>query len=374
MDAPQEKQPQNNLKATRDNSQGPAHLRALINTPDTKILGGVANHYKGLRPYWKHYVHYNHIGSRQKIPGFIAFPFDIIKFIIKLIIGRYDLIVLNPSLTAQSLVRDGVFLYISRIFPAKVIVFFHGWEPDVAEKITRKPKLFSWTYNKADTIIVLASAFKKQLVDWGIHKPIQLTTTKFDDRLIQGRDICAREHVGTLLFLARIEKEKGIFTTLDTLKILQSTFPNLRLKVVGNGGALEEATRYAIDNEIQNVEFCGMLTGDKLSEAFMQSDIYLLPTWHGEGMPTSVLEAMAFGLPVITRPVGGVCDFFIDGQMGYLIESKNPVDFAKSIQEILNDNEKLIKISKFNTQFANANFAASKVSLNLERIFKSTLT
>lgn len=348
-------------------------MKIIINTPDTSMLGGVANHYKGLRPYWKHDVHYNHIGSRQKIPGFIAFPFDIIKFIIKLIIGRYDLIVLNPSLTAQSLVRDGVFLSISRIFPAKVIVFFHGWEPDVAEKITRKPKLFSWTYNKADTIIVLASAFKKQLVDWGIHKPIQLTTTKFDDRLIQGRDICAREHVGTLLFLARIEKEKGIFTTLDTLKILQAAFPNLRLKVVGNGGALEEATRYAIDNEIQNVEFCGMLTGDKLSEAFMQSDIYLLPTWHGEGMPTSVLEAMAFGLPVITRPVGGVCDFFIDGKMGSLLESKDPTDFAMAIKKLLENKDKLSEVSAFNINHAHDKFSASKVILELERIFAATL-
>lgn len=46
-------------------------------------------------------------------------------------------------------------------------------------------------------------------------------------------------------------------------------------------------------------------------------------------MPTVVLEAMAFGLPVVTRAVGGLCDFFEDGKMGRITNSMNPMDYAK---------------------------------------------
>lgn len=348
-------------------------MKALINTPDTSLLGGVANHYKGLRPYWKNTVHYNHIGSRTKLPGAVTFPFDIIKFFIRLTLGRYDVVVLNPSLTAQSVVRDGIFLIVASLFSVKKVVFFHGWENHIAEKISRGPRLFSWIYGKADALIVLASSFKAQLEEWGVKAPIYLTTTKFDDRLIDGHDIRSRNHVESLLFLARIEEEKGIFVALSALKILQPAYPDLRLKIVGGGGALEEAKRFATDKDIKNVEFCGVLSGEALSAAFMNTDIYLLPTWHGEGMPTSTLEAMAFGLPVITRPVGGVCDFFIDGQMGSLLESKDPMDFAMAIQKLLGNKETLGEISAFNIKYAHDNFAASRVALGLEEIFKSVL-
>lgn len=262
---------------------------------------------------------------------------------------------------------------ISCFFSVKKIVFFHGWESEFAEKISRSPKLFSWIYGRADCFIVLASSFKRQLLEWGIHTPTFLTTTKFDDRLIVGRDIRARHHVESLLFLARIEEEKGIFVALSAFQILQSDFPDLRFKVVGNGGALEDAKRFVIDKRIDHVEFCGVLSGSALSEAFTQSDIYLLPTWHGEGMPTSILEAMAFGLPVITRPVGGICDFFIDGDMGELISSKNPEDFALAIRKFLESDVLLQETSEFNKSFARDHFAASKVARSLESIFYSTL-
>lgn len=348
-------------------------MKVLINTPSIGMLGGVANHYKGLRPYWKNTVHYNHIGSRNKLPGSLLFPLDVIKFFIRLTLGRYDLVVLNPSLTAQSVIRDGIFLLIASFFSAKKVVFFHGWEPNIAEKISHIPKLFSWVYGKAAAIIVLASSFKVQLEEWGIKVPIHLTTTKFDDRLLEGKEIRSRTHVKSLLFLARVEEEKGIFVALSALKILQPAFPDLRLKVVGGGGALEEAKRFVSEEDINNVEFCGVLSGEALSKSFMSTDIYLLPTWHGEGMPTSILEAMAFGLPVITRPVGGVRDFFIDGQMGSLLDSKSPIDFAMAIQKLLDNNDILGKISTFNIKYAHDNFAASRVAAGLEAIFKSVL-
>lgn len=55
------------------------------------------------------------------------------------------------------------------------------------------------------------------------------------------------------------------------------------------------------------------MTGKLLSEQFESGDIYILPTYF-EGMATSVLEAMAFGLPIITTPTGGVKDFFKKGK------------------------------------------------------------
>jgi glycosyltransferase involved in cell wall biosynthesis len=85
-------------------------------------------------------------------------------------------------------------------------------------------------------------------------------------------------------------------------------------------------------------------------------------------MPTSVLEAMAFGLPVITRPVGGLVDFFENDKMGYLIESLNPLDYAQKIDLLINDIEKANAIANYNMEYAHEYFLASKVARQLEKI------
>ena len=131
------------------------------------------------------------------------------------------------------------------------------------------------------------------------------------------------------------------------------------------GKALKQAVDFANNNELQNVEFLGALSGEDLISAFKESDIYILPTW-GEGMPASVLEAMAIGLPVITRPVGGIVDFFETPQMGYLIGSKSENEFYDAILQLLSDKDRLAEISRYNHQYALRNFAASKVAGNVE--------
>ena len=97
-----------------------------------------------------------------------------------------------------------------------------------------------------------------------------------------------------------------------------------------------------------------------------EADLYLFPTFHAEGMPTSVLEAMAFGLPVITRPVGGLQDFFVDGKMGRLIDSLDPNDFASVIMDYIQSPIDVKRISLFNHEYALEHFMASIVAKKLE--------
>jgi glycosyltransferase involved in cell wall biosynthesis len=347
-------------------------MKILVTTPDTGLLGGVSNHYKGLKPFWKESVTYHFIAGRRKIPGIILFPFDLLFLFLRLSFNSYDVVLLNPSLRKSALIRDAVFLRVASFFNLKKVVFFHGWSETVASDISKSPAGFLRKYRYADAFLVLASSFKKQIEKWGIASPVYLTTTKFDDKLVNDFDFSCKNFNSTLLFLARIEKEKGIFIALEAFKRLQADFPDFKMKVVGNGKALKQAVEFAYNNELQNVEFLGALSGEDLISAFRESDIYILPTW-GEGMPASVLEAMAFGLPVITRPVGGIVDFFETPKMGYLIESKSVNDFYEAIFQLLSDKDRLTEISRYNHQYALRNFAASKVAGTLESVLREVI-
>lgn len=345
-------------------------MKILINTPHLEILGGVANHYLGLYSYWTERVQYNQIGKKKATSkGIYSLPFDVCKFIKKILFFKPDIILLNPSLGTTAIARDLIFLRIAKLFNKQVAVFFHGFNKDSIAHIDIHN--LTKQLNKCECIFVLANEFREIIRNWGVTIPIHLTTTKVDNKLIESFDINSRTgRLSNILYLARTTREKGLFITLGAFKEIQSRHPHLQLNIVGDGKDLEEAKNFCKTNALNNITFYGSLSGKDLVEQFQKADLYILPSYH-EGMPTSVLEAMAFGLPIISRPVGGLCDFFINGTMGELIDSFNSEDFAKSIESLLQKSPQEIKeISLYNYNYATEHFLASSVAKKIENELK----
>jgi glycosyltransferase involved in cell wall biosynthesis len=340
----------------------------LAVVPDLNLIGGVANHYLGLKKYFRNQIEYIYYGKRSYnlIPVCILFFTDIINYIGKLIFSKIDIVIINPSFRWYQLFRDGIYLLIAKMFKKNVITFIHGWDEKHASKIIKNPWCTVNVYNKSLFIYVLCSSFVKQLKTMGITRPVIITTTKVDDKLLEDFNIQIRNRpIKTILFLARIHKSKGIIETLDAFMVVKLRHQNLTLSIVGSGPMLEYAEKYALKNNIKDVVFYGKLTGNELVKQFISGDIYVLPTYQ-EGMPTSVLEAMAFGLPVITRPVGGLNDFFKNGKMGYLIDGLDSQDYADKILELIDCPEKYNEISFYNYSYAKI-FYASNVAKQIEK-------
>lgn len=343
-------------------------MRILINTPRLIPQGGVANHYLGLWNYWTEHVIYNPIGKKgNKIgSGIYRLPINILTFIRKILFFHPDVVLLNPSLSKSAVVRDMLFLKVAKFFNKKVVVFFHGFD----KKCIPTLNILSLVkdLNKCECIFLLANEFKEILRSWGVKTPIYLTTTKVDDELVKDFDIsCRAGKIETILFLARITEEKGIFIALKAFKICTMAHPNLKMRVVGDGPALENAKKMCEIENIQNVIFLGALSGEKLTSEYKKAELYLFPTYHAEGMPTSVLEAMAFGLPVVTRSVGGLSDFFENGKMGDMTDSLSPQDFANAVIPYIEDAQLTRTVSLHNYNYALSHFMASMVAKNIER-------
>lgn len=340
-------------------------MKILINTPYLNLSGGVANHYKGLKPFWNKKVIYNQIGKRSEKSGNGVYwlPFDIIKFIIKIVFLQPNVVILNPSLGKSAVKRDMIFLHIAKMLGKKVAVFIHGFNKDNIKSLDIKS--ITKSLNRCEVIFILAQEFADIMRSWGVNIPIHLTTTKVDDRLIEGFDIKTKDHsTKNILFLSRVEKAKGIYTTLDAIKILQEKNHEIKLTIAGNGNELENTKEYAKRKNIK-VEFLGAISGTTLINEFTRANLFILPS-HSEGMPTSVLEAMAFGLPVISRPVGGLCDFFENGKMGQLIESFEPQEYADAIDQYLNNPTFAKETSVYNHEYAKEHFLASSIAKNIE--------
>ncbi|MBP5482199.1 MAG: glycosyltransferase [Paludibacteraceae bacterium] len=343
-------------------------MKILINTPSLRFCGGVANHFMGLRSFWTERVKYNCVGKRIRNTPWLTYlilPFDILKFIIRLLLFRPDIVMVNPSMAPKAIKRDFTYLKIARFFGFKVSIMFHGFHTESV--MDMKPYIVE-QLNKTCLIFVLAKEFKTILEEWGVTVPIELTTTKVDDRMLDGFSIDQRQgKVENILFLARVTKAKGIMLALEVFKELSHKYPSLKYTVVGDGADLDEAKAYVKDKAIPNVTFTGALSGKKLVAEFKRADLYLFTSYH-EGMPTSVLEAMAFGLPVVTHPVGGMVDFF-DENMGSTVNTFEAADFVPPIADLIKNQEKTKRISVYNHQYAHDHFLASMVAQRMEKIF-----
>ena len=346
------------------------NMKILINVPRGKH-GGVANYYAGLNGKFMHDIDYNYIGNRSNTKIFLLYILlDYFIFIFKLIKINPDIIHLNPSLDKKSTIREGLFLIIAKLFRKKVIVFWRGWNLDIEKKISDKySKIFLRVYGQADSFIVLAKDFKSQLVNWGIKKNIYTETTQITDSLLTKFKIEDKkfDH-NKILFMSRIEKKKGIYESIDA--IIELNKKNIEFIIAGNGPELENVKNYVSAKKCNNIIFLGYVFGDDKIKILKEATMCIFPTFYGEGMPNSVLESMAFGLPVVTRSVGGLKDFFENGKMGYITESKDPKVFAELIERLINDKEKMKEIGKYNHEYAIRRFLASKVAKRLDEIYE----
>lgn len=347
-------------------------MKILINIPCIKLLGGVASHYGGLKNYWTENVIYNVIGKRSKYSyGILYLPWDIVKFIFKLLLFKPDVVLLNPSMGNSALKRDFIFLNISRFLGYKVVVFIHGFNLDYVNKVDKK-----WlcrNFNKASMIFVLASTFKDMLQNWGVTTDICLSTTKVDDKLVENFDINNRiAFKRNILCVSRIEKEKGIYESLDAFNLLKRKYVDLTFTLVGDGCELSSVKQYINEKNIKDVVLTGRLDGSDLINEFEKASFFIF-TSYGEGMPTCVLEAMAFGLPVFTRKVGGLVDFFEQDKMGYITDSLDPKDFADAIEKYLKNPDLYSEVAFYNYNYARENFMASNVVNKIEQTLKQIL-
>ena len=126
-------------------------------------------------------------------------------------------------------------------------------------------------------------------------------------------------------------------------------YPRAELVFAGDGPARHSMEAYVRKHDLaDSVQFAGYLRSRDKARLLMNSDVFVLPTSHPEGCPVALLEAMAAELPIVTTPVGGIADFFIDGKNGILLNDVRPETVAEAISKLLKNEELRCQIGQHN--------------------------
>ena len=354
-------------------------IRVLCLTPDIRSIGGIGNYFRCLYPRFTLPVELMITGKRPGQTGLLQnikrFLGDYLCFYQKL--SASSIVLINTSMRLKSVLRDMLFIHLAQSRQRKTVVFIHGWDWSFVNKMqTLAPGFIRLALLKTQTVIVLASEFESALYQWGFKGKVYRLSTFVDDAgLADWHEQHIRKRADTaglrILFMARLAPGKGLFPALDAVKQLQRSHPEVHLDVAGIGPQLQAAQKHAQTRAVP-ARFHGFVQGENKTRLMQKADVLLLPTTYGEGMPTAVLEGMAFGCAVVTCPVGGIKDFFQHGKMGFLCENPQPEIICGTLKQLADDPSLRIRMGLFNFYFAKQHFTAARVLKRLESVLRQT--
>src|SRR5262249_23780264 len=147
------------------------------------------------------------------------------------------------------------------------------------------------------------------------------------------------KEVKRLFSSGRLSPEKAHICLIKALRILLDRGFEFELRLAGNGPSRQQLEEVAVELGVADrVHFLGFLDEREIIEELVQSDLFVLSSFI-EGVPVSVMEAMAIGVPVIATNVGGTSELIEDGRTGLLIRPSDPQAIADAVIKMVDNYE-----------------------------------
>ena len=170
---------------------------------------------------------------------------------------------------------------------------------------------------------------------------------------------------GYALYLGRLSREKGVETLLQAHEAA-GTWD----LVIAGTGPLERG----LQMRYRNARFVGQLSGQALKAAIGGASAIVVPSEWYENCPMSVLEAMAYGKPVVASRIGGIPELVVDGETGVLFEPGDAADLRRHVSRLMGDASLRARMGAAGRIRAERQFSIEKHNANLIETYRSLVT
>lgn len=246
-----------------------------------------------------------------------------------------DLCYMTLTANGAGFYKDVLIVRVLKFFDAKIIYHFHnkGFSQSLANGLNRFLHRFALRHTKSillsqhlypdiscyvpkDRVYVCGNGIPSSAA-LNIHKQKSTSTLK-------------------ILYLSNMMVEKGVWVLLEACKILKSRSVNFRCDFVGDWFDINEnefRSKLDEDGLTLNVKAHGKKYGADKINFFENADVFVFPTFYrNECFPLVLLEAMDYGLPVISTPEGGIADIVNEGKTGFLVPQKDALALAEKLE------------------------------------------
>jgi len=290
--------------------------------------------------------HIEDIGSMSsgKIAGAIK---NFFKIIAALISFRPSLVYFTFSPSGFAFYRDAVYVLLIKLTGRKLVFHLHG--KGIAAGAGNS-KVFRWVARRvfSDTHVILLSELLTADLKGISYKQKFILPYGIPVEAAQAVERTAGPGPVRLLFLSNYVRSKGIIDLIDALEKVAVSTRNFHLRLVGRpyDVSIDELNDHIRQKKLDGlVTVCGPRYKEEKWEELRQADLFVFPTYYpNETFGLVLLEAMQWGLPVITTREGGIPDVVGDGVSGFLVDQRDISALADKILFLVQNPEKRISM------------------------------
>ena len=167
--------------------------------------------------------------------------------------------------------------------------------------------------------------------------------------------------------VARLSKPKDHLLLIDAVAFIAKNHPEIQLIIVGNGPLKNKIEKYIRAHHYEHII---TMLGERndIANILNALDVFAL-TSSSEGIPMTILEAMAAGLPVIATNVGGIPQVVVNGKTGLLVEDKDKQGLIEAIKFLIENPELQKKLGKEGHLLLINNYSVSQVIAKYEQVY-----
>ncbi len=267
--------------------------------------------------------------------------------------------------------RKWLFARLALLARKKVVVHFHAFDMQSTIESSYK-EVYRKLFGKSDRLLLLSPTWERLVGSVFDLRGKMAVLYNPCPQIDKDGIASAAGECRSILYAGVLNSRKGYAELIRAFALVAPRFPDWKLTFAGSGEidrARELAARLGIEAQ---VELKGWVTGEAKDRLFRQAGIFCLPS-HAEGFPMAVLEAWAYGLPVVATPVGGLPDIVTDGREALLFEPGDCEALAGRLEELMSDSGLRERMKAESLRLADEDFNIETIGRRLGEIYDSLL-
>jgi colanic acid/amylovoran biosynthesis glycosyltransferase len=262
------------------------------------------------------------------------------------------------------------------------IVSFHGADVTVDMNKPAYRQATRQMLKEVKLVLVRSESLRRAVADLGCDLEkieIQRAGIPLEEFPFLERDFVAAATEWRFVQAGRLIEKKGLPVTLRAFAVFLKKHPNATLTIAGEGPMLSGLQTVAHELQIAgSVSFPGFVSQKQLREIYYRSHIFVHPSQTGhdgnqEGIPNSMLEAMASGLPVFATRHGGIPEAVENGVSGVLVPERDHEALAQALLDAAENPVFLSQIARSGAEVVHINFDLRAQAQRLEEIYLRTI-
>lgn len=263
-----------------------------------------------------------------------------VKVFFSIIKKRHDLYYLTINSKGYGFYKEFVIVILLKIFGCNIVYHYHNKGITEGQNIWWLNLLYRFQFKNSRVILLspllfqdVAKYLPKEKAYYCANGIPEISGINLD--LINSKR--AAKAIPEILFLSNMMEEKGVFTLLESCKLLYSKGITFKMIFIGEWMNITESefNEFVLLNNLQeNVFYEGKKYGADKSVYFERADIFVFPS-HNEAFPLVNLEAMQYGLPIIATREGGIPDIVAENITGYLVEKHDVKELSAKLQYLI---------------------------------------